>query len=115
MMAFDPSRFPDLGNRLAASDQSEVSLRTAVGRAYYAAFVRARDSLQITGRRHVHGRVIGAVKRVDRAAGDQLDKLEELRGYADYDMDVTHPLFSDWQANWRKARAFATHVLRRLP
>ena len=114
-MAFDPGDFFTLAESLAAQDHSESRLRTAVGRVYYAAFLRARDQFHVTGRRRVHRNVITALKRFDRAAGDQLDKLEDLRGYADYETNISDPLYSDWDDNWHKARAFAIHILGRLP
>ncbi len=113
-MVFAPHEFIEIANSLAALDSSEASLRTAVGRAYYAAFLIARQNLGVTGRRNVHSRVISELKRTDRFAGDQLDKLEELRGFADYDMDVQDPLFSNWQDNWNKARLFATYIIARI-
>ena len=74
----------------------------------------ARQNLGVTGRRNIHSCVISELKRTNRFAGDQLDKLEELRGIADYDMDVQNPLRSDWQDNWNKARLLATYIMARI-
>lgn len=114
-MPFDPREFLEVADSMASQGRSEAALRTAVGRAYYAAFLRARDMLGVRGRRRVKKRVIDELKKQDRHAGDQLDKLEELRDYADYDLNITDPLFSDWNSNWNKARTFATYILRRVP
>ena len=77
-------------------------------------FLVARDGLRVTGRRNVHQRVIGELRRADRVAADQLDRLRRLRGFADYETDVTDPLLADWGRNWRRARQFATLVLERV-
>jgi hypothetical protein len=112
---FDPIEFYRIAEFLAGQDSSEASLRTAVSRMYYAAFLASRDSLQVLGRRHVHGRVIGELRRHDRYAGDQLEKLEVLRGLADYQMEAQNSTRSDWQQNYLLARQLARFVLERLP
>jgi hypothetical protein len=57
--------------------------------------------------------VIWAVRTVDRATGDQLEKL---RGYADYHTaDIPDPFFSSWDDYWTRAKTLATHVLKRVP
>ena len=114
-MPFDPGQFFAVTETLASREQSEAALRTAVGRAYYSVFLRARRALNVLGSRNIHNRVISEVRRLDRPTGDSLGKLEELRIRADYDLDVEDPFFTDREANWRKARAFATYVLRRIP
>ena len=111
---FDPSGFLRIAESLAARDSSEASLRTAINRTYYAALLASREALQVSGTRHIHGRVIGELRRHDRRAGDQLEKLEILRGLADYHLEVTDPLRSDWSRNYELAHRFARFVLRRL-
>jgi hypothetical protein len=112
---FDPREFGALAERLAASpDAGEAELRTAVGRAYYAVFLQARDRLGIRGARNIHHRVIAALKHRDPAAGNQLARLEDLRGVADYEMIVADPFRSDWASNWAFAKAYAEHISRRL-
>lgn len=114
-MPLDPRDFLAIAERVATDHlNSEAALRTAVGRAYYATFLRARERLGVGGRHRIHRKVISALKRADSAAGNQLDKLEELRGIADYDLNVRDPLRSNWNDNWTMAEGFANHVLRRI-
>jgi uncharacterized protein (UPF0332 family) len=113
-MTFDPTEFLRVANALA-EHSDEASLRTAVGRAYYSVFLQARERLGIRGqRRHIHGLVIAGLRRVDRKVGDQLDKLEKLRGTADYELEVEDPFHQDWHYNWRSAFNYATYVSKRL-
>lgn len=114
-MTFNPNEFLRLANVLAANVNDEASLRTAVGRAYYTVVLQARDRLGLRGhRRKIHGMVIGRLKAADRSAGDQLDKLETLRGEADYEMVVEDPLHRNWRSNWSLASSLATSILGRL-
>ena len=119
MTRFDPERFFEVaefnaGAQGVTAPDEEARLRTAVGRAYYASFLAARMRFAVTRSRSVHQEVIKQLRRRDRAAGDQLDKLERLRTVADYEPVVQSPLHRDWQRNWQFARTYATHVLRRL-
>ena len=93
---------------------SEASMRTAVGRIYYAVFLTVRETLGVSGRSRIHGRVIGELRRRDRYAGDQLQKLEGLRVVADYQLDVQSAFDADWQRNYRMARRLADYILGRL-
>jgi uncharacterized protein (UPF0332 family) len=114
-MTFDPNEFLNVANKLAQNAQDEASLRTAVGRAYYSVFLQACEKLGIQGRRRrVHGFVIGRVRHNDPAAGNQLAKLEALRGEADYQLTVSDPLHRDWRSNWRQASNYAMHIVKRL-
>lgn len=114
-MTFEPSEFFRLANQLAQKTDDEASLRTAVGCAYYSVFLQAREKVGLRGQqRHIHGEVIGRLRRTDRAAADQLAKLEMLRGEADYELAVQNSLHRDWLANWESASHYATHILRRL-
>lgn len=110
-MSFDPVRFLDVAELLAQETIDEANLRTAVGRAYWASFLEARHRLGVptrTGR--VHREVIGRLKKSDLTAGNQLDKLEELRTLADYELDRS----DSWRSNWEMARSLANHILERL-
>ncbi len=72
-MTFDPREFLRIANQLAQHNDDEASLRSAVNRAYYSVFLLARQKVGISGRRqHVHGDVLGALRRLDRPAADQL-------------------------------------------
>ena len=75
----------------------ESSIRAACGRAYYAAFVVARDallgaSIKIPETGEGHGRVIALLKSSGdagiRSAGSLLDQLREMRKNADYYLGV---------------------------
>ena len=103
-----------MADSLADHGASEADLRTAVGRAYSAVFLTARDIFQVRGRTRIHGRVIGELRRHDRFASRQLDRLMSLRILADYDLEVQDPLRNDWQRNYRMARRLADFVLGRL-
>ena len=114
LRAFDPQEFLRVADSLVSQDTSEASLRTAVGRIYYAVFLTARETLGVRGRSHIHGRVIGELRRRDRYAGGQLERLEGLRVVADYQLGVQNPFEDDWQRNYQMARRLANFVLERL-
>ena len=114
LRSFDPEEFLRVADSLVLQDTSEASLRTAVGRIYYAVFLTARETLGVSGRNRIHGRVIGELRRRDRYAGGQLERLEGLRVVADYQLDVQNPFEDDWQRNYQMARRLADFVLERL-
>ena len=111
---FDPLEFLRVADSLVDGDSSEATLRTAVGRVYFAVFLVTREAFDIQGRSHIHGSVIGALRRYDRHASRQLERLMELRALADYDLQVQDPLRNDWQRNYQLARRLAQFVLGRL-
>ena len=112
--SFDPLEYLDVAESLAVWGASEADLRTAVNRTYYAVFLTARDALGVEGSSHIHGRVIGELKRHDRFASRQLDSLLDLRTLADYDVHIQNPFRSDWRDNYELARRLASFVLARL-
>jgi uncharacterized protein (UPF0332 family) len=95
-MAFDPNEFFDLSKRLiGALGQTEVVLRTAVGRAYYAAFLSARAKspphLLTVGRgpSDAHWIVRSAMKRINHPEiASKLETLATIRRTCDYDMST---------------------------
>lgn len=100
----DPREFLRIANQLAAGTD-EAALRTAVGRFYYAAFLVARDKLGLTHERtEVHVKVGRELKRRNRAAGDKLFRLKDLRVQADYHLS-TPP--RNWGATWTRASSIA--------
>ena len=111
---FDPRELVRVAEFIAENDSSEASFRTAVNRSYYAALLASREFLGVTGGRHIHSRVIGALRRYDQSAGTQLRRLESLRALADYDLEVQDPIRRDWQRNYQMARRLANFVLERL-
>lgn len=112
----DPLAFVQLARELACRVGEEASLRTAVGRAYYAVFLIARDKTGVGRERHVRAEVIRAVKRrkAYRSTGDQLDALRRLRTVADYELLPPDPNDRNWVANWSRAESIVNRVLPRL-
>jgi hypothetical protein len=87
--SFDPLDFLGLARELGNRNQDEASLRTAVGRAYYALFIIARDKLGFaTKKRAVHTLVTKELKKRKgyRSTADQFAALKRLRHAADYQM-----------------------------
>lgn len=113
---FDPLAFLTVARELVLLDKAEARLRTAVGRAYYALFLIARERTGIRGRRDVHKRVISAVRRRRgyRSTADQLDALRRLRVVADYQLLPEDPADRDWTGNWSRVQALVNRILPRL-
>jgi hypothetical protein len=95
MKAFDPEGFLELANQLLSDKKydSECKIRTAIGRAYYAAFLNAQNKLEsmgesFTDEHRIHFDVITKLKERDAGLGDKLDALFEHRVKADYKMDA---------------------------
>ena len=93
---FRPRKFLKLASQLIADKEYDepCRIRTSVGRAYYAAFLYAKERLERLGyafpdTHRVHQLVIDdLMDRGDTTIGSQLDKLLEKRRTADYYMDV---------------------------
>jgi uncharacterized protein (UPF0332 family) len=89
---FDPRQFLDLAILLSQST-NEGELRSAVSRAYYAVFLKAREALQsdgtlvLTRTGRDHGLVVRALRSRARSEGNQLDRLRVQRSLADYDLN----------------------------
>lgn len=98
--AFDPAEFLRVAFALATEDADEAELRTAVGRAYYALFLIARDKLGVVTTEKVHGEVIRVLTRRQRRLGDQLFSLFNLRQAADYELVPEEEHEKDWRNNW---------------
>ncbi len=131
---FDPYEFFRLGQRLLQTWNDEETHRTAIGRAYYACHLIARDAMfgqdkkyltgtlkkRILGHRGgdhdtivkaiaVHPRVpLGSLKTLS----DQLGELKDARVQADYYCDPAHPgtlkLFTKYQVKDWNQLAHAT-------
>jgi uncharacterized protein (UPF0332 family) len=88
-MSFDWRDYLKLAGTLASAE-SEAARRTAVSRAYYAAYHQAKiyltDTTQLNGEKHEH--VIAVLKhhrmRDQRDTGLQLERLKRFRESADY-------------------------------
>ncbi|MBI3801373.1 MAG: hypothetical protein HY268_30920 [Deltaproteobacteria bacterium] len=111
----DPLTFLRVAQELARQ-RDEAALRTAIGRAYYALFLVARDKTGVTSTRAVHTEVIRAVRKRPgyRAVADQFDALRRLRVVADYQLLPDDPALRDWPSNWVKAQALINHILPKL-
>jgi hypothetical protein len=97
---FDPRQYLSLAENVLAARADEAALRSAVSRAYYAAFLVAREYIDdrgITGRPR-SGRRLGSHERVIFSVGaipdassvtmrNLLFGLRRLRTNADYDLD----------------------------
>jgi len=98
-MKFDWSEFLDLAQALAkqtvAPSWQEAALRSAVSRAYYAAFCKARNHLRdreghripATGRAHqyVRDKFKKSPDKTRKRIGSDLDRLRSDRNRVDYD------------------------------
>lgn len=94
-MLFDPERFLEIANKILADRQyhDESGWRTAIGRAYYAAFLAVMKRLQSLGSTfadadRIHRDVIQELMKRNTGLANQLDQLREKRVDADYHMDA---------------------------
>ena len=113
---FDPLDFFRLAQQLGQSGADDRELRTAVGRAYYAAFLIARDRTNVTVTHGAHKAVGRAVKNSPghKSTASQLNSLRRLRTVADYQELPNDPSDRNWTANWQTAEAIAIRILPRL-
>lgn len=92
-MAFDPYQFLRHARTYLAceKDLQDAGWRSAVSRAYYGAFLQARDSAGITGQSaSVHENTATYyLNRHSSAVGNRLAELRRLRNSADYDLRCT--------------------------
>lgn len=109
---FDWTKYQVLAEELGRRTSDEASLRSAISRAYYAAFCKARNHLlqegeQIpkTGRAHkiVWDKYRKADQRRQKSIGTTGDRLRRQRGKADYD-DTFPDLLSILQSTTTSAR-----------
>lgn len=111
----DPLEFLDLAQVLG-SQEGEAELRTAVGRAFYAILLIAREKTGVRGRRKIYKRVRKtlAKRRGYLSTAGQLAKLARLRYVADYELLPESEADRDWARNWSTAQDLANHILPRL-
>lgn len=89
---FDPLDFLKLAEELSASPGDEAKLRTSIGRAYYSAFLKAREwlkpkSLKSYNGPEAHKEVQDDLERYkERMLKDKLSKLRRRRNEADYNL-----------------------------
>ena len=127
---FDPTVFLQVARDLNTNATNEAEWRTAVGRAYYALFILARDRLfpgptppRSIRRRAARGRsaripihqaVLNEVASRSTATGSQLQKLHDLRIEADYCRTPSRPAWADWPKNSQDAILIANNILARI-
>jgi hypothetical protein len=91
---FDPEDFAKLAVRLVQNPCGPADSRTAISRAYYAAFLYARKLLDphfyFSGEGKVHTEIrflfVNSTREELRKIGQQLDDLRGKRNAADYDL-----------------------------
>lgn len=93
-MSFDWSEYLNLARELAQAMTDEAKMRSAISRAYYAAFIKARNFLQereglTIASENSHQYLINQFKNSSDPArtklGERLKRLRVYRNQADYD------------------------------
>ena len=127
---FDPKHFHSQALRMGRGT-AEASLRTAVGRMYYAMFLIVREHPTIQAQMSVlprgvregtHEYVIRVLRSLPSHSGtaQKLQELKQLRHIADYEL---HPASSsrsnirsrsDWNRNWQDARSIVHNIYPRI-
>jgi len=115
-MSFDWSEYLNLAQELAGQATmpatQEAKLRSAISRAYYAAFCKARNLLRDEGHSippggqahlYVRDQFKNSLDRARKRIGHNLDRLRIDRNKVDYDDSVTG-LFSMTNADLRLAK-----------
>ena len=87
-MKFDPVEFYKLaGDLYKQPNVGERELRTALGRAYYAAFLAARDNAGITTTSDVHSATVRHyLSNGQTEIGNRLEDMRIARSRADYEL-----------------------------
>ena len=108
---FEPLDFLRLANTLATPYANEAALRTAIGRAYDAMFLLARQRTRVQGRRSTHTRVREAISPTNQRFASLLGGMSEYRDVADYEPVPINPQFRNWRRNWEHVRRNVDEVL----
>jgi len=111
---FDPLLFLQLADELVTDDADEATLRTAVGRAYYAVFLLARSKVVVRGRHNIHERVRQAISPENVRAASLLGSIASVRFIADYELQPNNPTYRNWRRNWERVRNDVVKVLEEL-
>lgn len=119
---FDPGLFRGFAYALVRSDQSEAAVRTAIGRIYYSAYLKALFHFFPGGRvpqaelqrqpeyrRGSHAAVVDKLLGISGTTGSRLLKLQQLRIQADYRLTPDKGYVS-WSTNWRRAQALDMEI-----
>lgn len=107
---FDPEAYLLLAETLASMTPEEPCLRAAVSRAYYAAFLVAREKRPVEGKARVHERVRQEYGDDHAGIASRLGTMCRVRETADYDLSPEQRL-SDWEANWQQTLKNAVYVI----
>jgi uncharacterized protein (UPF0332 family) len=121
-MAFGWEDYLSLANDLSKDQNNEAALRSAVSRAYYAAFNIAKDFLNKNGAEisestpSVHHKVWNEFRRRGRTGLTVYtngDRLKKRRGDADYDLEPKNlnGKLKDWSKEVEQSRREADQVL----
>jgi len=99
---FNPDAFIDVSRSLSGDGRNEAEYRTAIGRALYGVFLRAREELEVRGsqvkvsdpswRGDEHANVRARFKKgkfLHAGVSQRFGSLYELRYKSDYDLDAT--------------------------
>ena len=92
-MSIEPKDMVDYACQMLNNDSPEQELRNVINRAYYGAFLTARDDANITNSGgSVHKVVADHYRTTKSRLSNNLDSLKRLRTTADYrpDKDVTN-------------------------
>lgn len=115
--AADADAMFKLAAELAASGKaegSEIKLRSAVSRAYYAVFLLARQKTRVTDVEKVHATVLYQVSRQKGVIlADRLRELKIYRESADYGFPPQED-HRDWNRNWEEVNIKAQSLLARF-
>ena len=85
-MSIEPKDLVEYAHGMLQPEGREVEHRNVVNRAYYGAFLAARDLANITGGSgSVHLKVIEYYRDKKSIIGNNLDDLKRLRQVADYE------------------------------
>jgi hypothetical protein len=99
------------------NDESEASKRSQISRAYYAAFLEARQhshawGLHVLSRRpQEHGEVAKALGSLNRQLHFDLSTLRSLRNGADYDLHLDEDTIT---RQTEQAHRLATSIIQRV-
>lgn len=136
--SFDPILFLQFAHNIARTASSEAEFRTCVGRAYYALFLSGREKPKVwqtlsdsnfkqalqqyinqrqqqnpNWRPGEHFRIIFALRHIDSALGNQLNKIYQLRLTADYNL-TPKPPNDNWPLNWQIVDTISSNILPKI-
>lgn len=114
MGAFEPLQFLTVAQQLAHPPADESKLRSAVGRAYQALYLLAREKVGGKPGKKEKRETMRLLNEKDPSAKQQLGSLERLRIVADYQLLPVNPDNLSWENNWLEAQELLRHILPKL-